>query len=173
MKDWAECRTKLTRGEENSLAAYVELQTKAGYPISMPLMHQLANEQLEVRALKEDEAIPEKVRKNWHNGFRRRFPNIQIERTKIMERMCVTGASRTVTEDYFDLFKQMVCSMTGKNVYYMDETGVQLGVDKVEACLIDKTVQNCVRKSPQNRESATVIEWISGAGRYLTPFIIL
>jgi hypothetical protein len=173
MKDWAECRTKLTRGEENSLAAYVERQTKAGYPISMPIMRRLANEQLDIRAIKDDIAVPEKVGVNWHNGFRGRFPNIEIERTKVMERMWVTGASRTVLEDYLDLFKEMICSMIAENVYNMDETGVQLGVDKVEACVVDKTVLNRVRKSPQDRESATVIECISATGCPLTPFVIL
>jgi hypothetical protein len=99
-------------------------------------MRPLANEQLEVRAIKEDNAVPEKVGTNWQYGFRGRFPNIQVERTKVMERMRVTGASRTVLDDYLDLFKQVVCSMVAENVYNMDETGIQLGVDMVEACAL-------------------------------------
>ncbi len=181
MKDWAECTTSLTRGEENSLATYIERQTKASYPTSRSVMHRLANEKLKIRAIKDDIVVLEKVRVNRYNKLCGCFPNSEMKRTKIMKQMQVTGASRTVFEDFFDLSKEIVCIMIAENVYNIDKTGVQLGVDNVEACVVDKTVLNHVHKSPQDRESATVIrcisatviECISAAGHPLTHSVIL
>ncbi len=104
-------------------------------------MRQMGNAMLELRALKEENAVPEKLGKNWHEGFWSRHPSIGTERTQVMERMRVQGANSACLSVYLDLFKEMACSQILEDVYNMDETGVRLGINKAEHCVIDKTIK--------------------------------
>jgi hypothetical protein len=172
-KEFAESMTKLTKSEENSLADHIQVQTKAGYPISMLVTQSLADQMLLQRAAKEGTTPLRPVAKIWHQGFFGRLPNIGTEKTKVIERMGVEGATCLCLEHNSDLFQEMVCRLLAENVYSMDKTGGQLGVDKEETCVIDKTISNRIQKALQDRESAPVIECISAASTHLTPFVIL
>jgi hypothetical protein len=60
-----------------------------------------------------------------------------------------------------------------ENIYNMDETGIQLGVQHTAACIVDTDVYSRVCKSAENRENATIIECISASGRVLSPMVIM
>jgi hypothetical protein len=97
---------------------------KAGNPISLPVMRSLADLMLVQRAAK-DGAVPLwSVGKNRHQEFLGQFRNIDREKTTVMERMRVQGATCLCLEHHLDLFQAMVCSLLAENVTNLDETGV-------------------------------------------------
>jgi hypothetical protein len=84
---------------------------------------------LEQHAMIEEDVSLKPVRKNWHQGFLGLFPYVNLERMRVMERQCST---KCYSKHYFELFKMMACSLLTKNIYNVDELGVQRVVDKVE-----------------------------------------
>ncbi len=82
-------------GDEKALATYVSTQTLASYPIDKPTLYRLANMSLHRRAEAGETGLPKLVRKHWHDSFFVRFPSLQSERTKALERL---RADDTMTE---------------------------------------------------------------------------
>ncbi len=85
----------------------------------------------------------------------------------------VQRAMECCLKHYFDMFKMMACSLLADTAYNIDKTCVQLGIDKAEYCIMDRTIANCVRNSPQDQDVTTVIECIYASGAHSTPSVIL
>jgi transposase-like protein len=175
IKEARQDKQKLSTGEESALAAYAKRQTQAGNPIEVSALRMMATLILERRVELFSLLLPERLGNHWHENFMKRFPDLAIERTKVMERLRVNGATRPVLEYYFNLFNEMF-SLPGlllENIYNMDEKRVLFGIQNKIRCIIDLTVKNRIRKSAQNRESATIIECISAAGNALSHMMII
>jgi hypothetical protein len=102
-----------------------------------------------------------------------RFPELIVERTRVMERLRIDGATRPTLEYYYKLFEELLEVLIKENIYNMDETGIMLGIQNRMRCVVDINVKNRIRKSSQTRESATIIECISASGMVLSPMVII
>ncbi|KGQ02871.1 hypothetical protein BBAD15_g11910 [Beauveria bassiana D1-5] len=79
-----------------------------------------------------------------------------------------------VINQYFYLLQEVVLTygITPNDTWNMDESGFRIGVSKDEL-VITKSRHKQYFASPENRESATVIEAISAAGAFIPAFVIV
>ena len=85
---------KLTPTEEQALVDYVRRQTRAGYPLSVEALRQMANVLLE-RHLKPGPtfAVPKIVGHNWVQKFYQRHPEVKAVNIRAMDALRVRGAN--------------------------------------------------------------------------------
>jgi hypothetical protein len=142
LKEARKDKQKLVTGEESALAGHVRTQTIAGYPIDGPTLRRLATVILERRIDIFSGQLLEQIGKHWHEAFFKQFPDLVVERTKVMERLRVSGATRACLEYFYELFKTMIeiPGLIKENIYNMDETGVLFGIQNMIRCIVDMTV---------------------------------
>jgi len=110
----------------------------------------------------------------WPRRFRERHPNIKIRWTAQLERCRAIALNETVVTHHFNLLEEVVnkYEIKPQNMYNMDEKGVQLGVARREAVLVDRDQKDVYAIQNGNRELITIIECICADGIALRPTVI-
>ena len=164
--------TKLDIAQEAALCRYIDLLETHNLSLRKELVRGAADLLLRAAAPAEVNPAPT-VGINWVSRFCKRH-RFRVIPQKILE------AERQISEDAEDIrrwFCKLRDTMEGwgirpKDLWNMDETGFQIRVGKDQMALTRRKRATYLGM-PTNRESATAIEAISAAGRYLPAFLIL
>ena len=165
---------KLYPEEEQAIVKHIRAQTEAGFPIPYRLLPVLGSIVLARREIDAENSV--EVGQCWPTRFINRNPEIRSCKPRVMEQLRLHGASAGRVQDWFDIFESVMArpGVNPINVYNMDESGLQIGVlPSSMKRLVSTDVDLPYFRSPQNRESVTSIECISGMGRALSPAIIM
>ena len=153
---------------------YVRRQTRAGYPLLVEALRQMANVLLECHLRPGPTfAILETVGLNWVQKFYQRHPEVKAVKIRAMDALHVHGANIGRLTEWFEISKENLPGVLLYNIYNMDDTGILLGHLRTAKQVIVPGEPTPHHKAPSTRESATILECVSTSGRVLKPTIIL
>ncbi len=158
----------LTESEELALTEHLITIAARGFPANIRDLEDLAN-----RILRERGAKP--VGKLWAYNFSDRNPRLKKRMNRRYDYQRAKSEDPKIIKEWFELYKSTILryGVLENDVYNFDETGFQMGVTR-KGVVITGAEDNSKAKSlqPGNREWATVIEAVSGAGETVPPYII-
>ncbi|OAR02852.1 hypothetical protein LLEC1_08157 [Akanthomyces lecanii] len=163
--------TKLKAVEEKSICTYIDHLDSLNLAVRPELITDAANYILKERSspdLQPDD-IPV-VGKLWTSRFIRRNKYLK-QRQQVIEAKRKAAEDPDVINNYFQLLKKAIIGfgITPEDTWNMDESGFRIGVGK-DQLIITKRHHKHYFSSPENRESATVIEAISAGGSFIPAF---
>lgn len=91
-----------------------------------------------------------------------------------LEKCCANNANPATISRFYDIYEEVVkeYNIPTENIYNMDEKGIQLGVGKRVASIIDHDQKEVYNIEDGNRELVTVIETVCADGNALPPSVI-
>ena len=95
-----------------------------------------------------------------------RHPELKIKWTTSLQQCRASAVNQTVVSEYFVMLADIIdkYEVPAENIYNMDEKGIQLGVGKRVAAIIDRDQKNAFQVENGNRELVTIIETICADG---------
>ena len=162
-KDAHEHQKKLSAPEEKVLVEWIKAQGRRGVPISPGTIGDHA------------EAIAGgSVGASWPGRFMERHPDLKTKWTQSLEKCRANNVNYANVNNFYDMYEGLVeeYNIPIENIYNMDEKGLQLGVGKRIAAIIDRDQKNVYNLEDGNRELVTVIETVCADGTVLNPSVI-
>ena len=91
-----------------------------------------------------------------------------------MEQCCANNVNHPTIYKLFDILEELVkeFNILIQNIYNMDEKGIQLGVGKGVAAIVDRSQKNVYNLKNGNCELVTIIETVCANGFALQPTVI-
>jgi len=162
-KDAYEHQQKLTRAEERILVDWIKVQGRRCVPISPTTLGEHAA------------AIAgSPVGRSWPQRFMDQHPDLKTRYTQSLKTCRANNVNPTTVNNFFDVLEEIIWEykIDESDVYNMDEKGVQLGVGKRVAAIIDQDQKEVYSLEDGNRELVTVIETVCADGTALPPSFI-
>lgn len=131
----------LSTAEEEVLIKWITRLSKGGYPITLPLTRDLAEEiRLSCFPLSSTPTSYHPISKQWIDKFRNRYPILKTVYSRTIDASRIDGASYSVINAYFtaltDLFLEN--SYPPDAIFNVDETSFALGTSLSSKVLINK-----------------------------------
>jgi hypothetical protein len=153
----------LSAAQERILADWAKVQARRGVPI---LPSSLADHASDIAG--------QPVGTSWQGRFMERHPDLKTRWTQSLEQCRANNVNRPTVYKFFDILEELVkeFNIPIENIYNMDEKGVQLGVGKRVAAIVDRSQKNVYNLENGNRELVTIIETVCADGFALQPTVI-
>lgn len=164
--------SKLSKAEEKALCNYIDRLDRINLGVNHEILRDAANVILRAKANPKATEIPT-VSEVWANRFYKRYGYTR-QRQKKMDAAREASESIPVINEYFRKLKEVIDlhGIDPADIWNMDETGFRLSMAN-DTFIITKRRRSHYFGLPENRESATTIEAISGGGEYTPLFVIL
>lgn len=135
-----------------------------GYPLSLSTIGSYASE-----------IAGAPVGISWPKRFKVRHPDLKVKWTSGLEECRAKALNRPIVHDYFTLLGDTIdrYDIKLKNIYNMDEKGIQLGIGDRIAALVDRDQKVVQKIESGNRDLVTIIECICADGTVLRPSVVL
>ncbi|KAF7335093.1 DDE-domain-containing protein [Mycena venus] len=153
----------LSSAQEDVLAEWVKVVGRCGFPLSLETIGGYASK-----------ICGRPVGENWPQRFKERHPDLKVKWTSSLEECRARALNPAVVSKYFALLKETIdqFDIKSKNIYNMDEKGIQLGVgDRIKA-LVDRDQKTVQRIHTGTRDLVTIIECICADGTVLHPSVV-
>jgi hypothetical protein len=162
-KDAHEHEQRLSAAQEEVLVEWVKTVGRRGMPLTTSTLRDFASNICQVP-----------VGTSWAKRFIARHPELKIRWTTGLEKCRAQSLNRTVVNEFFELIRDLIetHNIPPENIYNMDEKGVQLGIGKRIAALVDRDQKNVYHIEDGNRELVTIIETVCADGTSLHPCVI-
>lgn len=162
-QDTHEKQQNLTRSQEQLLVEWAKVQGRRGVPISPTTLADHASD-----------ICGKPVGSSWPTRFLERHPDLKVRYSQSLEKCRANNVNRATINKFFDMLEEIITEfkIPAENIYNMDEKGIQLGVGKRVAAIVDSDQKNVYNIEDGNRESVTVIETICANGTALAPTVI-
>ena len=163
----AESQQKLSRAQEDHLAAWVLTQEALGVPLTHAQIKEFAQRLL---VLKGDD---KPLGKRWIQAFLKRNPIIKTKRFKSIDSQRVNGATGLIIKLWFQwLSLPQILVIKPKNRYNMDEAGIMEGFG-VNGLVVRSSGKRSIQKiHPGSRAWTSILKCISATEIVLKPLII-
>jgi hypothetical protein len=94
--------------------------------------------------------------------------------TQSLEKCCENNVNPATINKFFDIFEEVVSeyNINESDIYNMDKKGIQLGVGKQVAALIDRDQKEVYSLEDGNHKLVTIIETVSADGNAFPPLVI-
>jgi hypothetical protein len=104
----------------------------------------------------------------------RYYKDLRVRWTHSLEACCVQALNRTAVHDYFTLLLETIekYDINWKNIYNMDEKGVQLGIGTKTKALVDRDQKTVQHITNGRQDLVTIIECICADGTALHPLVV-
>ena len=114
------------------------------------------------------------VGKSWVKRFRACHPDLKVKWSSTLEKCHAASLNPTLVNEYFDLLEEtiMTYNIPPKNIYNMDEKGIQLGMGQKVKAFVDHDQKEVYSVKDGNRKLVTMIEFISADGGSFQPSAI-
>jgi hypothetical protein len=154
---------KLTEAHESVLEQWCKVMGRRGVPITYQMLRDHASD-----------ISGQDVGATWPKRFMMRHPGLKIKYTTGLEQSRARSLNPNAVRDYFDLLTEILAeyNIIPENIYNMDEKGIQLGIGKRVAALVDRGQKTAYQVETGSRELITIIETISADGAALSPCVI-
>jgi hypothetical protein len=157
---------------------WVSRLLKGGFPISLPLTLELAEEiRLNRYPLPLSSTLPPPISRQWLDMFRQRHPELSTVYSRIIDASRIDGISYELANHYFKQLNDLFLKhhYPANAIYNMDESGFSLGSTGNNKIIVSQVTRNELRKFkkiPGRQEWITLIECISASGVTLLPCLI-
>jgi hypothetical protein len=104
----------------------------------------------------------------------RYYKDLHFRWTHSLEACRVQALNRTAVHDYFTLLRETIekYDVNWKNIYNMDEKGVQLGIGTKTKALVDRDQKTVQHITDGRRDLVMIIECICADGTALHPSVV-
>ena len=162
-KEAHEREQKLQPAQEEVLVKWIKVMGQRGVPLTPGALLDYASE-----------ICDGPVGSSWGKRFMARHPELKIKWTTSLQQCRAHALNPTVVAEYFKILAEVINEhqIPIENIYNMDEKGIQLGVGKRVAAIIDRDQKNAFQVEDGNRELVTIIETICADGTALHPSVI-
>lgn len=165
----------LSTAEEQTLLKTITRLSKSGYPITLPLTKDLAEEiRLSRFRLSSTPTSYPPLGKRWLDRFRKRYPELKTVYSRSLDASRFEGVNYPVVNAYFnaltDLFLEN--SYSSDAIFNVDESGFALGTTLSSKVLIRRGDTRAFKKISGKQEWITAIECIGASGIALPPLLI-
>jgi helix-turn-helix, Psq domain len=153
----------LTEAQEEILAKWIKIQGCRGVSMTYASVGQCAK------------AISGRhIGGSWPKWFCKRHPNLKMKKTTRLEKARAKALNQFAVNEFFDMLTEVIkeYNILPKNLYNMDEKGIQLGIGARITAMIDRDQKMVYSIEDENRELVTVIETIYADGSVLHPSVI-
>ena len=118
----------LSAAQELILADWANVQAQRGVPISPSSLADHASD-----------IAGQPVRTSWQGRFMDQHPNLKTQWTQSLEQCHANNVNHPTIYKFFDILEELVkeFNIPIENIYNMDEKGIQLGVGKHVAAIVD------------------------------------
>jgi hypothetical protein len=115
--------------QEDLVIKWVKVLGRRGVPVTQATLQDYASE-----------ICGKPIGETWPKRFMARHPDIKVKWTTSLEQCRAQGLNLVVVAKYFKMLKELIdeYQIPCKNIYNMDEKGIQLGVSTCVAALIDR-----------------------------------
>lgn len=154
---------KLNPAEEEVLVEWVKEMGQRGLPVTPQILRDHASDICGVD-----------VGVSWYTRFKKRHPDLKVKYTQSLEECRARALNPTVVKEFFGMLDELIekYQIPAENIYNMDEKGVQLGIGKRIAALIDRSQKSVQHIEAGDRELVTIIETVCADGSSLPPSVI-
>jgi hypothetical protein len=163
-----------TTKEETLLKAITRL-SKSGYPITLLLTRDLAEEiRLFYFRLSSTPTSYPPISKQWINKLRKRYPELKTVYSRGLDASCLEGVNYPVVNAYFDALTNLFLknSYPSDAIFNVDETGFALGTTLPSKVLIRRGDTIAFKKISGRQEWIIAIKYIRASGIALPPLLI-
>lgn len=159
-----------SEAEEKALCNYIDRLDHINLAVRVEFISHAANLILAERTGADD---PPTVGKHWTTRFLKRHGYFKRTQQQLSSNR-QSAENLEVISGYFEKLRQTMdqYGFTAADIWNMDETGFRIGVGK-DQLIVTKRKRAHYFGLPENRESATAIEAVSAAGRYIPAFLLL
>ena len=113
--------------EKEVLVSYIRRQTRAGYPLLVETVRQIANTFLHHRCNPYTSfSVPETVGINWVQKFYHQHKDLRAVKIRAMDALQVRGANVRRLQEWFNIAKKNLYGISIENIYNMDKTSIML-----------------------------------------------
>jgi hypothetical protein len=164
---------KLNTSQNYVLREYIRYLDSLGVPPHIPHVVHCANTIL--RADHDGDDNPPTVDNRWARAWLRREPDIYVRRQRHLELNRRLSHDVDTIRTWYEGFHNLVVQygVDAADIWNFDETGFRIGIGKDQWILTFHPFKRHFLAAPDNRESLTLIEAVSGAGSVIPPFIII
>ncbi|KAJ3484161.1 hypothetical protein NLJ89_g12004 [Agrocybe chaxingu] len=153
----------LNDAQEEVLVEWVKTQGHCGVPISPGALTDHAA------------AISGKpVGSTWNTRFMHRQPELKTRWTQSLEKCRASNVNYPTIQQFYNVYEEVLTkyNIPVENIYNMDEKGIQLGVGKRIAAIVDRDQKAVYNVEDGNCRLVTVIETVCADGTALRPSVI-
>jgi hypothetical protein len=165
----------LSTTEEEALIKSITRLSKSGYPITLPLTRDLAEEiRLSCFRLSSTPTSYPSISKRWIDRFRKRYPELLTIYSRALDTSRFEGVTYPIVNAYFDTLTDLFLenSYPSDAIFNVDETGFALGTTLSSKVLIRRGDTIAFKKISRRQEWITAIEYIGASGVALPPLLI-
>jgi hypothetical protein len=165
----------LSTTEEGTLIKTIVRLSKSGYPITLLLTRDLAEEiRLSRFRLSSTPTSYPPISKRWIDKFRERYPELKTVYSRSLDASRFEGLNYPVVNAYFDALTDLFLenSYPSDAIFNVDETGFALGTTLPSKVLIKRGDTIAFKKISGRQEWITAIECIGASGVALPPLLI-
>jgi len=159
----------LSEAQEEALTVYLDRCIFLGRPSKKRDL------QAAVNSILRNSGSEKIVSKIWTSRFLRRHPQYQKRRTKPLSTERIAAQEREQISLHFDKFQRAmdIYKFQKEDIWNFDETGFRIGCLRGQLVLTHTNQKAVYIADPENRESITIIESISGDGCTIDPMVIM
>ena len=131
----------LSTAEEQTLLKAITRLSKSGYPITLPLTRDLAEEiRLSRFRLSSTPTSYSPISKRWIDRFRKRYPELKTVYSRALDASRFEGVTYPIVNAYFDALTDLFLenSYPSDAIFNVDETGFALGTTLPSKVLIKR-----------------------------------
>jgi len=160
-----EHQQNLTHAEEKILVEWLKVQGRRGVPVGPST---LGDHAAAIAGPNKD------IGQSWPHRFMKRHPDLKTKWTQSLEKCRANNVNYATIMNFRDIFEEVVAffNIPPENMYNMDEKGLQLGVGKRIAAIIDRDQKQVYSLEDGDRELVTVVETVCADGTALNPSFI-
>jgi hypothetical protein len=165
----------LSTAEEETLLKAITRLSKSGYPITLPLTRDLAEEiRLSRFRLSSTPTSYPPISKRWIDKLRKRYPELKTVYSRALDASRFEGVTYPIVNAYFDALTDLFLenSYPSDAIFNVDETGFALGTTLPSKVLIRRGDTIAFKKISGRQEWITAIECIGASGVALPPLLI-
>jgi hypothetical protein len=157
---------------------WVSRLSKGGFPISLPLTLELAEEiRLNRYPLPLSSTLPPPISRRWLDRFRQRHPELSTVYSRTIIASRIDGMSYELVNHYFKQLNDLFLKhhYPANAIYNMDESGFSLGSTGNNKVIVSQVTRKELRKFkkiPGRQEWITSIECVGASGVTLPPCLI-
>lgn len=120
------------------------------------------------------EIVGRPVGVTWPRRFKERHPDLRVRWTSGLEECRARSLNPTAVHEYFELLTKLIddYEINYKNIYNMDEKGIQLGVGSKTAVLADRDQKVVQAIQSGSRDLVTIMECVCADGTSLHPSVV-
>jgi hypothetical protein len=167
----ARCRL-FSKPEETVLLEWIHEAIDRGFPARIDMLRNMALEIIQQRAAPGSLPLGPALGKNWHTRFLARYPDLSLKFSRNLDEERARCNNHETLSNWFKLVQE-TCEKYGivpEDIYNMDETGFMMGIAATAKVMVRRGKHDRFVSQPGNRQWATVVGCISGAGEVLPPW---